>query len=266
MRNQNKNILMITNVPEIKLFGIPVAAISMAETISVVKQAINTNKQLHHSVVNAGKIVLMQKNEELRESVINADLINADGMAVVWASKLLRKPLPERVTGIDLMINLVQMAHSEGKTCYFLGAEEEVVSKVVDIYTDKYSSKVIAGYHNGYFDKEEGAEIAEKIADSGAHMLFVAITSPKKEIFLDTHKKALQNVNLIMGVGGSFDVVAGKVERAPLWMQKTGLEWFYRFIQEPRRMAKRYIKGNFAFMKLTIREMFSKKDVVMRTS
>lgn len=253
---------MKVHVPTVNLFGVPVAKVTMDQTLSIVNEAIETGEQLHHCVVNAGKIVHMQHNEELAKSVVGADLINADGMAVVWASKLCRKPLPERVTGIDLMIKLVELAHEKGHKCYFLGAKEEIVKKVVDIYSEKYSEDVIAGYHNGYFSELEAPEIAMKIRESGASILFVAITSPKKEIFLNRNKNILDSVNMIMGVGGSFDVVAGKVNRAPLWMQKTGLEWFYRFIQEPGRMWRRYLIGNWNFFKLTIKEMFKKRPQV----
>lgn len=113
--------------------------------------------------------------------------------------------------------------------------------------------KVIAGYRNGYFEKNEEKQIAEDIADSGADILFVAMSSPQKEIFVNKYKK-LMNVPFVMGVGGSFDVVAGKTKRAPLWMQKAGLEWFYRFIQEPRRMWKRYLVGNSKFIWMVIKE------------
>ena len=118
---------------------------------------------------------------------------------------------------------------------------------------------ILDRYRNGYFDKGAEEKIAKKIADSGANMLFVAITSPKKEIFLNTYKKHLQNINFIMGVGGSFDVIAGKVKRAPLWMQNFGIEWLYRVIQEPKRMWKRYLIGNTKFILLVVKEFFRAK-------
>lgn len=230
----------------------------MNETLQIVDNTIAEGKQLHHVVVNAGKIVAMQKDLQLRQSVNESDLINADGQAVVWASKVLGKPLKERVAGIDLMVNLVQMAHDKNYKIFFFGAQEEVVRKVVDTYTDQYSPNIIAGYRNGYFKKEEEQSIAQEIAASGANILFVAISSPTKENFLYENKALLQKVNFVMGVGGSFDVVAGKVQRAPLWMQKAGLEWFYRFAQEPKRMWKRYLVGNSKFIGLVVKEAFSK--------
>ena len=226
----------------------------MRETIQIVDNTISEGNQLHHVVVNAGKIVAMQNDLKLRQSVNQSDLINADGQAVVWASKVLGKPLKERVAGIDLMVNLVQLAHQKKYKIFFFGAQEEVVKKVVDIYSDQFSPNIIAGY----FKKEEEESIAREIGESGANILFVAISSPTKENFLYENKGLLQKVNFVMGVGGSFDVIAGKVKRAPIWMQKMGLEWFYRFAQEPQRMWKRYLIGNTQFIRLVLKEAFSK--------
>jgi N-acetylglucosaminyldiphosphoundecaprenol N-acetyl-beta-D-mannosaminyltransferase len=231
----------------------------MYETMEIVDSAISKGEQLHHVVVNAGKIVALQTDLKLRQSVNESDLINADGQAVVWASRLLGKPLKERVAGIDLMINLVQLAYQKNYKIFFFGAREEVVKEVVDTYSNEYSPNIIAGYRNGYFRKDEEQTIANQIAKSGANILFVAISSPTKENFLYENKTLLQKVNFVMGVGGSFDVVAGKIKRAPLWMQKVGLEWFYRFAQEPKRMWKRYLVGNSKFISLVLKEALTNK-------
>jgi N-acetylglucosaminyldiphosphoundecaprenol N-acetyl-beta-D-mannosaminyltransferase len=242
----------------IELLYAKIDNLSMQETLFLVDAKIKAKESLHHSVVNAGKIVAMHSDVQLRESVNSADLINADGQAIIWASKLLGKPLKERVAGIDLMENLVELAHQKNYKIYCLGAKEEVVSKVVSHYKEKYSPKIIAGYRNGYFTKEEEPKIAKEIAESGANILFVAITSPKKENFLYENRETLKVVNFIMGVGGSFDVVSGLVKRAPSWMQRSGLEWFYRLIQEPKRMWKRYLIGNSKFIFLILKEKFKK--------
>jgi len=238
----------------INILNTKIHNLTMQETLCKIEGVITSKQQLHHVVVNAGKIVAMQKDLQLRKSVNDSDLINADGQAVVWASRVLKKPLKERVAGIDLMINLVKMAHDKRLKIFFLGATEEVVKEVVDKYSKQYSGNIIAGYRNGYFDKDEEPKIAKDIADSGADILFVAISSPAKENFLFNYKRILTNVNFIMGVGGSFDVVAGKVKRAPLWMQNSGLEWFHRLIQEPKRMWKRYVIGNTKFILLVLKE------------
>ncbi|WP_241148037.1 WecB/TagA/CpsF family glycosyltransferase [Lacinutrix jangbogonensis] len=228
----------------------------MRETLNIVDHTISKGDQLHHVVVNAGKIVAMQSDLQLRESVNESDLINADGQAVVWASKVLKKPLKQRVAGIDLMVNLVELAHKKNYKVFFFGAKENVVKAVVDKYVDQYSLNIVAGYRNGYFKKDEEQDIAREIANSGANILFVAISSPTKENFLYENKELLKKVNFVMGVGGSFDVVSGKVRRAPLWMQNSGLEWFYRFAQEPKRMWKRYLVGNSKFIALVLKERF----------
>ena len=229
---------------------------SMSETLEYIAESIESKRQIHHVVVNAGKIVALQEDLELRRSVNESDLINADGQAVVWASRVLGKPIVERVAGIDLMEELVEMAHRKKYKIFFFGAREEIVGRVVQIYSERYSPELIAGYRNGYFDKQDEKAIAQSISDSGAQLLFVAISSPTKENFLYQNKELLSGLYFIMGVGGSFDVVAGKVKRAPLWMQKMGLEWFFRFLQEPGRMWKRYLVGNTKFVLLVIRERF----------
>jgi len=221
----------------------------------LIELAIEKKQQIHHTVVNAGKMVLMQKDQQLFKSVVEADIINPDGMPLVWLSKLYGKPIPERVAGIDLMQNLVKIAFEKNYKVFFFGAKEEIVKKVVEIYSEKYSKNIIAGYRNGYYDKEEEESIAVQIAESKANLLFVAISSPKKENFLYQYRDVLSDVNFIMGVGGSFDVVAGKVKRAPLWMQNSGLEWFYRFMQEPLRMWKRYIFFNMLFICYILKDL-----------
>ncbi|MEZ4778118.1 MAG: WecB/TagA/CpsF family glycosyltransferase [Flavobacteriaceae bacterium] len=240
----------------IDILGTKIDNFSQAEVISKVEEAIENNTQVHLEGVNAGKLVDMQTDLELKESVECSNLITADGQSVVWASKLLGTPLKERVAGIDLMYKLVEKAHQKNYTIFLFGAKEEVVKEVVAIYKEKYSSQLIAGYRNGYFTNEDEDNIAKQIAASKPNMLFVAITSPIKENFLRKHKETLKDLNLIMGVGGSFDVVAGVTKRAPVWMQKIGMEWFYRLIQEPKRMWKRYLVGNSKFIGLVLKQRF----------
>lgn len=244
---------MVKQIKRVRICGIPVDALTMEQTIAIIERAIQEKTPVHHVVVNAAKMVNAQKDEELKKSIVDCDIINADGKSIVWASRILNCALPERVAGIDLMQNLVALAAQKNYKVFLLGAEEDVVSKVVETYTAAYGTQLIAGYRNGYFHKEEEEELALQIANSKADMLFVALTSPKKEIFLNKYKHLLQ-VPFIMGVGGSFDVIAGKTKRAPLWMQNAGMEWFYRVLQEPKRMWKRYLFGNSEFLYLVVKE------------
>jgi len=241
----------------VDILGTPIDNMTMQQTLNLIENAIENNSRVSHTVVNAGKIVLMHQNAQLKESVVSADIINADGQGVVWASWILGQPIVERVTGIDLMDNLVELAYRKKYKIFFFGAKDDVLSKVIEHYSNKYSHNIVAGHRNGYFKKSEERAIAQQIADSGAQILFVAITSPLKENFLYENRDLLQSVNFTMGVGGSFDVVAGFVKRAPIWMQNSGLEWAYRVYQEPKRMFKRYMVGNLRFMMLVVKHRFN---------
>lgn len=238
-----------------------VDVVSMSETIEKVEQIIRERKPTQHVVINASKVNLMEDDEQLREIVNACPLINADGASIVWAAKQLGVPLKERVTGIDLFLKLVETANEKGYSIYLFGAKEEVVTKVKSIFEEKYSNIKIVGYRNGYFTEDDEPQIVADMKASEADMMFVAFSSPKKEYWI---KKYLNEINIpfVMGVGGSFDVVAGVTDRAPVWMQKYGLEWFYRFLQEPRRMWKRYIIGNARFIFLTYKYKTKKKKDV----
>jgi N-acetylglucosaminyldiphosphoundecaprenol N-acetyl-beta-D-mannosaminyltransferase len=221
--------------------GLPVDALTMEETVSAVETIIKNKVVKQHMCINAAKVVNSFKNSELKDSILDSDLISADGQSVVWASKLLGSPLPERVAGIDLMAETIEMAKQKGYTVFLLGAKPEVVLKVSQTIPEEN----LAGFHHGYFAGEED-RIANLILESKADILFVAMSSPHKEVFCTKYKDVM-NVPFVMGVGGSFDVIAGVVRRAPKVWQNMGAEWLYRLLQEPRRMFGRYLKTNTLF-------------------
>ncbi len=233
--------------------GCAVDNLNMEETLRQVDGFIRSGKPHQHVVVNVDKIVKASRDPGLRRIINDCDLINADGMPVVWASRLLGKPLKERVTGIDLFEALMKRSAEKGWRVFLLGAREEVVGGVARIYPARYPGLTLAGYRNGYWKPEEEESVVEAIAATRPDILFVAISSPKKEAFLARYQAAMK-VPFAMGVGGTFDVAVGLVSRAPVWMQKAGLEWFYRFLQEPRRMFRRYFIDDMAFVALFARE------------
>ncbi|MBC2285018.1 WecB/TagA/CpsF family glycosyltransferase [Listeria booriae] len=237
----------------IQLLGSELDVLTMQETLHEIERLILRKEPTQHVVINASKINLMAEDPLLRHIVSQSPLINADGQSVVWAGRFLGHDIPERVAGIDLFQKLVEKAAEKGWKPYYFGATDEVVRDVVKKHQQMYPQLQVAGFRNGYFESEESIQIAEGIRASEADILFVAFSSPKKEIWIHDHQSIMQ-VPFAMGVGGSFDVLAGKTKRAPRWMQRTGLEWFYRFVQEPRRMFKRYIIGNFIFVKHVWRE------------
>lgn len=236
----------------VKFLNTFVDALTMEETLEQIQKYIDNKECVQHVVINASKVNLMQEDKELTKIINECPLINADGQSIVWGSRFLGNNLPERVAGIDIFTELVKISAEKGYKPYFFGAKEEVVTEVVRIFKEQYPNLNVAGYRNGYFKEEECRSIAEDIRKSGADILFVAFSSPKKEFWIKEHMEIMQ-VPFAMGVGGSFDVIAGKTKRAPKWMQKCGLEWFYRFIQEPRRMFTRYIYGNVRFVKLVLK-------------
>ena len=239
----------------ITLMGCSIDNLSMEETLQTIEGFIHTGKPHQHVVVNVDKLVKASRDPELRRIINDCALVNVDGMPVVWASRLLGKPLKERVAGVDLFEALMRRAGEKGWRVFLLGAQEEVVSKVAATYRHKYPKLVLAGYRNGYWKGEaEEAQVVEQIRAARPDLLFVAISSPKKEQFLGRWQAEMK-IPFAMGVGGTFDVAIGHVRRAPPWMQKSGLEWFYRFLQEPRRMFRRYFIEDMAFIRLLLKEM-----------
>lgn len=248
---------------EIKFLNSRMHPITMEETVDIIKGCILRDEFFQHVVVNVAKLVNMQNDQELYESVQDCDLINIDGQGVVLGARFCGFDIPERVAGVDLFQELLAMSAKAKFPVFLLGATPEVVARTKQVVSEQYQGLDVAGCHHGYFwDNEEA--VVEEIKDSGAKLLFVAITSPKKENFINKWKDSL-GVNFVMGVGGAFDVVSGKVKRAPRWMQKAGLEWFYRVLQEPRRMWKRYLVTNFKFAWLLLKERFL-KAASMRSS
>jgi N-acetylglucosaminyldiphosphoundecaprenol N-acetyl-beta-D-mannosaminyltransferase len=241
----------------IEIMGCNVDNLTMNETLGRIEAFIVSGLPHQHVVVNVDKVVKAAHDPELRRIINECALINVDGMPVVWASRLLGKPLKERVAGVDLFEAIMKRSAQTGWRVYLLGAREEVVSKVAAMYPEKYPGLKLAGYRNGYWKPEEEQAVVDQIAAARADILFVAISSPKKEHFLG-HYQAQMKIPFAMGVGGTFDVAAGLVKRAPLWMQRTGFEWFYRFLQEPRRMFRRYFIEDMAFFGMLAREMFKR--------
>ncbi len=233
-------------IPVRELFGVPIHALSMDQVLAAVDQAVRRRERLRIGVVNVAKMVNMRRDPELAESVLTSDLVLADGMGVVWASRVLRASLPERVPGIDLMMRMLEQGASRGYRVYCLGATPEVLGTVVERIGQRFPGVVVAGSHHGYFREEEEARVASEIRSAAADILFVAMTSPKKERFLARWGDEM-GVPVCHGVGGSFDVLAGKVKRAPAMWQRFGLEWLYRVVQEPRRMWRRYLVTNTVF-------------------
>ena len=230
--------------------GVGVDAVTELEALARIEAMIERGGSHVMTVVNASKIVLASENERLAGMLERADLVTADGMSVVWGARLTGGRLPERVTGIDTMHELVRRAAKQGWRVFFLGAKQESVDRAVANLLAEFPALVVAGFRDGYFAGRESS-VVDEVARSRADILFVAMGSPAQEFFIDEHLEAL-GARFCLGVGGSFDHIAGISKRAPGWMQRAGLEWLYRFASEPRRLWRRYLIGNVKFARLLV--------------
>ena len=244
----------LSNNKRITILGVDIDVLTNEETVKIVEQYIRTKTPLHLMGVNADKLNEAKKNPLMREIVNSCGVINADGASVVMASKYLSKSdaLPERVAGIDLMMDLVAMCSEKGYSIYLLGAKQEVVEKTAKELYGLFPNVKIAGFHNGYFKESEWTTISKDIKDKRPDIVFVGITSPTKEYLIEY----LQNnghEEVFMGVGGSFDVISKEIKRAPEWMQKMNLEWLYRLLKQPSRWKRMLALPRFGFKVIGMR-------------
>lgn len=239
--------------PRITILNTIIDVLNVQETIELVEEYIKTKTPLHLMGVNADKINEVNQNERMKQIVNSCGIINADGASVIMASKYLKKPLPERVAGVDLMQSLVALSEKKGYSVYLLGAKQSVVEKTAEVLKNRHPKLNLVGIHNGYFKEPEWPSISEELKSLKPDFVFVGITSPMKEYLIEFLQED-GNDSVFMGVGGSFDVISGNIPRAPMWMQKANLEWLFRVIQEPRRLFKRYFVGNWTFIKSVIAE------------
>ncbi|WP_305178212.1 WecB/TagA/CpsF family glycosyltransferase [Faecalibaculum rodentium] len=241
------------NTRRVNILGLDIDVLTMNQTVDLVEEYVKRKAQLHLMGVNADKINECQKNLELAKIVNNCGVINADGASVVLASRFLKKSLPERVAGIDLMLNLVRLSAEKDYSIYLLGAKKEVVFKTKNVLMEQFPSLRIVGIHDGYFEDNCWKDLSDEIKGLNPDFVFVGITSPKKEYLIE-YLQSEGNSSVFMGVGGSFDVISGEIARAPHWMQKANLEWLFRMMQEPKRLFKRYFFGNSKFIYMVVKE------------
>jgi N-acetylglucosaminyldiphosphoundecaprenol N-acetyl-beta-D-mannosaminyltransferase len=238
----------------VTLFGVEMDALTADEVLERASELLARPGVDQAVGVNAATVVHMSREPGVTDAVRRAALVHADGMSVVWASRILGRRLPERVTGIDLMEQLLAVCADKGHGVYLLGATSETVTRAATEFRKRHAGLRICGMRDGYWAPDEEDGVVAAIAASGADLLLLALPSPKKELFADQYRDRL-GVRLVAPVGGSFDVVAGVTRRAPEWMQHSGLEWAFRFVQEPGRLWRRYLIGNLVFATLTLRQL-----------
>lgn len=228
-----------------KILGVRIDNVDMKEALDRCRESFLSDEPYFIVTPNSEIVVKANENDELMDIIENADMVVPDGIGLVIASKIIKNPLKERVTGIDLMLNLISFASENNKTVYLLGGKPSVADKAKHKLLEKYPNLNIVGTHDGYFkgmhngnfNSEEEKEVVNEISDLRPDFLFVALGAPAQENFINKYKKNL-NANILMGVGGSFDVISGEVKRAPKIWQKLGLEWLYRVVKEPWRIKR----------------------------
>jgi N-acetylglucosaminyldiphosphoundecaprenol N-acetyl-beta-D-mannosaminyltransferase len=242
----------------IELFCLPFNSLTMEDAVAAVEQFVVDRRPKWVTVANAAVVVWTHGNAELQTLISSADLILCDGMGLMYASRLLGVPFPEMLSGPLMLDRLVRLAAERGYSIFLLGTKRDILQRAVANYQGRYATLRISGYRDGYFAVEEEVEVVEQIRDSHPDILFVAMGTPREETFVRDHLEDLE-VPVCLDVGGAFDVAAGTYRLAPVWLRVLALEWFYRLIQEPGRLWRRYLTTNTVFLWLVLKALVTER-------
>jgi len=240
----------------IKFLNTFIDNVTFEEAIAIIDKFINDGKYHYVVTPNVDHIVKLEKDEEFKKVYESADLILTDGMPLIWISKLLKKPIKEKISGSDLFPEVCKMAAEKGYSVFLLGAGPGVAQKAAEKLMAKYKGLKIAGVYSPPYgfenDEKEIRKIIEMINQSKPDILAVGLGAPKQEKFIYKYLSELK-VPVSLGIGAAIDFEAGNIKRAPKWMQRCGLEWFYRFLKEPKRMFKRYFIDDMQIFRIFLK-------------
>lgn len=238
-----------------KIMGIPVPKITMEDTVDLISNVIaEEQKELFHVVtLNPEITVSCQHDHKLRSIIDEAGLLTADGVGIVMVSRLKGDPLPERVTGCDLLINLLEQGNKNDWSFYLLGADEATNKKAAEVIQSTYPQVTIVGRHHGYFKEEEETRLVAEIGSLKPDVLVVALGAPFAEFWINKNRDIL-NAKVAIGVGGSLDIISGHVKRAPMIWQRLHAEWLFRLIKQPSRWRRQLVLPRFAVRALLYKE------------
>lgn len=247
----------------VTLFGVTIDNVTAAEAVEAVRRLLADGAGQHYvTTPNTDHVVRLQTDAALREAHAGASLVLADGMPVIWASRMLGRPLKERVTGADLLPSVCEMAAKDGRSLYVLGGIDGVAECAAHNLRVRFPGLRIAGTYSPPFgferDADECRRIAERIDRARPDILAIGLGCPKQELWIAKHQREMR-YGVALCVGAAIDFAAGNVSRAPQWMQHNGLEWLYRLVQEPGRMWKRYLVDDMAFARVVAREWFNRR-------
>lgn len=239
----------------IQILGKDFSALSYEETIQTLEKVLLKKRQKLYHVITANPEILMQINrsESLNDIAEKADLLTPDGIGILLGARLLGQKIPDRVTGVDLLQDLIRIAEKQGYPIYLLGAKPQVNDALIKYVKNEYPKLNLAGYHHGYFNPEDNCKIIDEINHNGSKILITALGSPRGLEWFHDNRDTL-NVDFVMDVGGGFDSVTGFVKRAPKWIQKIHLEWLYRRLQTPSRKDRQKDLYRYVFAVLKSRK------------
>ena len=241
----------------VNILGTQVSSITTSDLLADFKVAIQNKKLIQVAITPVNSILAAHKNPQVQSAYNTAHYVLCDGMPVKWASTFLNTPIKERITGLDLLPNLVELCSKNDFSIFLLGASPGVGDKLKDIILNQYpQAKIVGVYVPPFmttFKADENNNMISAVNAASPDVLLVSLTAPKQDIWIANNKDAL-NATLLVGIGGAFEVMAGLAKRAPKWVQKAGLEWLYRFIQEPKRLFRRYFIEAPLFIPLIIKQ------------
>lgn len=243
----------------IRLLGAPVDGLTLEQSKEAILTKIDRGNPGFVITLNPELLYRAQHQKKLLDMIGRADLVTADGVGIVWACEVSGHPVPERVTGIDLMLGLLERAGVNGLRVFFLGSAPGVAEAAAKKAEEMYPGLQVVGTYHGYFDNEDNDKVIDAIVKASPHMVFVALGAPRQELWIDQNLSRLGNI-VAMGVGGSLDVLSGNVERVPVWFQKRNLEWLGRLLNQPSRWRRMLVLPKFALLVLKtyrIRKFFS---------
>lgn len=245
----------------IKIFGVEIDKLTQVEVVEKIKCFLKEDQTRAIYTPNTEIVMEAKKDERLKQIINDGDIVIPDGIGLIYASRIKKKDLPERVTGFDVSCEILELANKEGYRLFLLGGADGVAKEASENLIKKYPNIRIAGFQNGFFKGAhignaghiEEVKILENINNSEADILFVGLGAPKQEIWIDENKNKL-NCKLIIGNGGTVDILAGRIERAPDIYQKLGLEWLYRLVKDPKRIKRQMVIPLFILTILFSRE------------
>lgn len=244
---------------KINILGVHVDAIDMNEAVAKVKGFLENDGANAVFTPNSEIMMAAYRDEKFKDILNSAEMIIADGVGVVYASRILKRPLPERVAGFDLACRTLEEVSDGSKSVYFFGGKPGVCELAIENLKKKYPDLYVSGFSDGYFDDEKEKKIIEDIKEKKPDILFVCLGAPKQELWISKHKDEL-GAKVLLGVGGTLDVLAGTAKRAPVFFQKTGLEWLYRLLKQPKRIGRMLDLPKFGFTVLLKGKKFPQED------